>query len=148
MKFKKINFNNDRWSFKVKDITHIFKNEKQEYLALRIANGIDQDKYDLIIINSDVSGELDKLNGHITNATLIYNMINLTGHPVLFIPRCSKLKPWQNILQPVNHFIDTTIEFEKMLPLIKMFNSKIYLLGITKDLEEDFVNEYNKGFYS
>jgi hypothetical protein len=143
VKFRKVNFKNDRWSIKIKDITTIFKDENQEYLALHGAKWIDKNKYGLIIINSDVSSELDKLSEHISNAAFICDIINLTGHPVLFIPKWSKLKPLQNILHPVTHFTDTIIDIEQILPLIKMCNSKIHLLGINKEPEKEFVKEYN-----
>ena len=143
MKFKKINFRNDRWSVKIKDVTNIFENEKQEYLALHITKEINKNKYDLIIINSDVSNECEKLNEQITIAELIYDIINLTGHPVLYMPKLSKSKPWQNVLHPVNHFTDTAmIEFKQMLPLIKMFDSKIHLLGINNDPNKEVIKEY------
>jgi len=148
VKFKKVNFNNDRWSVKVKDITHIFKYEKQEYLASSIANGIDQDKYDLIIISSDVCDEFEKLNDNITNSTLIYDIINLTGHPVLFMPKWSRLKPWHNILHPINHFTDTLKEYEHILPLIKIFNSKIHLLGINNLSNREATREYYNALYT
>jgi hypothetical protein len=148
VKFKKVNFKNDRWSIKIKDVTNIFENETQEYLALHIAKGINKNKYDLIIINSDVSYECDKLNEQITNAELIYDIINLTGHPVLYMPKWSKLKPWQNVLHPVNHFTYTVIEFDQMLPLIKMFDSKIHLLGIMNILNREVTKEYYNALYA
>jgi hypothetical protein len=148
VKFKKIDSKNDRWSIKIKDITNIFKNEKQEYLALRIAKRVDKKKYDLIIINSDDSNEMDKLNEHIINAALIYDIINLTGHPVLFMPKWSRLKQLQNILHPFNHFTDTIIEFEQMLPLIKLFNSKIHLLGIMNISSREVTREYYNALYA
>jgi hypothetical protein len=142
VKFKKVNFKNERWSIKIKDITTIFKVKNQEYLAIRLAKWTDKNKFDLIIINSDVSPELDKVNEHISNAAFIYDIINLTGHPVLFIPKWSKLKPLQNILHPVTHLTDTIMDFEQILPLLKICNSKIHLLGINKDPEKEFVKEY------
>jgi hypothetical protein len=147
VKFKKVNFKNDRWSIKIKDITDIFKNEKQEYLALCIAKRVDKKKYDLIIINSDDSIEMDKLNAN-NIAALIYDIIDLTGYPVLFMPKWSRLKQLQNILHPFNHFTDTIIEFEQILPLIKLFNSTIHLLGIMNFSNREVTREYYNALYA
>lgn len=96
------------------------------------------------IIGIDLPGYL--VQDHRISRELIYSVARLTGHPVLYIPKLTAIKSFKNILMPVTGTQVCEFEFQKFSPLLKFFNSNIYLLRVNITQEECIADNENTGF--
>jgi len=96
------------------------------------------------IIGIDLPGYL--LQDHRISRELIYTVARLTGYPVLYIPKRTAFKPFRNILMPVTGTQVGENEFQKFSPLLKCFNSNIYLLRVNLTQEAYITGNENAGF--
>ena len=136
---------NENWPIQVRDLTSILKNNNPDRIAYKIAERMGNIEYDLIIVNFDINSESNEYKEQFSNEELIHDIICLTGCPVLCIPKWRKSVPIKNILLPIHLSSNIIKDFEKVLPIAKIFNSIIHLL-IINSISDKLPMELSKVF--
>lgn len=145
MKLSNRIFDNDNYPIEISDVTCILKKDNLDKIAYKIAERMGNVGYDLILVNLDKNSENSVYKEQCSNEELIRDIIYLTGCSVLCIPKQRKSVPLKNILLPIHLCSNIMKDFEQILPIAKLFNSKIYLL-ILNSMSDVLPEELNKLF--
>ena len=120
---------------RVYNVTYIKEPENTYDLSDRIAQWILNDNPNSGIIGIDLPETL--FSKYHVNLDLIHTIIRITGYPVLYIPECTVFRPLKNILFPLSGIFTEANEFQKFFPLMKSFNSNVYLLNVPMSGKEN-----------
>jgi hypothetical protein len=116
--------------FQIVNLSHSLSIEESDDLLVKISEKEILGKHDLILINFDNSVIKDFRYESFSKAKMIYKVMNLTGCPVLSWSKRPYTKSFKNILQPFDQSVNILKSYEHILPIIKLFKSKVHLLII------------------
>jgi hypothetical protein len=124
---------------KIQDVSYIRNPENTLDLSNKLAHWILNKNPDSGIIGIDLP--VFPFGNHHINLDLIQTVIRITGYPVLYIPESTIIQSLKNILFPLPSIPVHEIEFQKFFPLLKCFNSNVYLLNV-KIPRNEYINNF------
>jgi hypothetical protein len=129
--------------FHIINISSILKTVKPCDLANRIAEKVLLGHHELILFNLHKTRNVQQDEELFSQARLICELINKTGCPVLSWSKKHELMPFKNILQHVDPSSTLFKGYERIMPLLKTFNSCVHLLMINNPAEGE-IDKINK----
>ena len=123
--------------YQVLDVHNFLDLQRPGDLAIKIARKANKGHFDFIIFKMPPFGRGGNGKEHHHEVKMIYEVLKLTGCPVVSITKWPVNRIFRNILQPVDPSINLIERYEQILPIIKVFNANIHLLLVnnTSSLE-------------
>jgi len=114
--------------YQVLDVQNLLDLQRSADLAIKIARNANRGHFDFIVIKMPSTVESGNGKEQHFEGKMIYEVLKLTGCPVVSITKWPVRRIFRNILQPVDPCINLIERYEQILPIVKVFNANIHLL--------------------